>query len=172
LNQRSKRILGVDPGLTFSGFGIVELCGNKITYIESGSIGPADRFSKIADRIKFKFDEMNKIIEGVKPDELSFESIFYSRNVKMAIELAHIRGALILSAKLKNLPVFEYSPLEIKQAVVGYGRASKDQVHKMVKILLQNPLLKDSHASDALAAAICHSNSSALSSKIRDLYAS
>ena len=169
MNPRSKRILGVDPGLTFSGFGIVDLCGNKISYVESGSIGPADRSHKIPDRIKFKFEKIGEIIDRAKPDELACESIFYARNVKMAIELAHIRGALILSAKLKNIPVYEYSPLEIKQAVVGYGNATKDQVHKMVKIILRQPELKDSHASDALAAAICHSNTGTLSSRIRDL---
>jgi crossover junction endodeoxyribonuclease RuvC len=169
LSQRSKRILGVDPGLTHSGFGIVDLCGNTITYVESGSIGIPDQNLKIPDRIKYHFLKLGEIIERVQPNELALEAIFYARNVRMAIELAHIRGALILAAKLKNMPVYEYSPLEIKQAVVGYGKASKDQVHKMVKTILKRQELKDSHASDALAAAICHSNTGTLSSRIRDL---
>jgi crossover junction endodeoxyribonuclease RuvC len=170
LSQNSKIILGVDPGLTFSGYGVVELTGNRIACLECGTIGPGTAEARLPDRIRINFEKLGSVIEKFKPSELALEAIFYAKNVRMAIELAHIRGALILSGKMRNLSIHEYSPLEIKQAVVGYGKATKEQVHKMVNVLLRNPPIKDSHSADALAAAICHSNSSTLSAKLKELF--
>jgi len=169
LSQTPKIILGVDPGITYSGYGVVELYGNKLIHVASGTIGTPKASMDIPDRVKYHFQKLVEIIAKYSPNEMALEKVFYSRNVKMAIELSHIRGALLLSGKLNHLPVFEYSPLEIKQAAVGFGRASKSQVHSMVKKLLRNPPLKDSHSADALAAAICHSHSSSLSNRIRNL---
>ncbi len=159
----------MDPGITYSGYGLVELYGNKLIYVSSGTIGLPKSSMQIPERIEYHFKKLSNIIGKHSPSEMALEKVFYSKNVKMAIELSHIRGALILSGKLSGLAVHEYTPLEIKQASVGYGKATKNQVHDMVKKLLRNPPLKDSHAADALAAAICHSHSSSLSSRIRDL---
>ena len=168
----SKIVLGVDPGITYSGFGLVEVYGNKLIHVGSGTIGSPKTSPNIPDRIKLNYEKLAEIIQRFAPAEMVLEKIFYAKNVRMAIELAHIRGALILAAKVNNLPVYEYSALEIKQAVVGYGRGSKSQVHVMVKKLLRNPPLKDSHSADALAAAICHCHSFSLSRRISDIFSS
>lgn len=169
MKQASKIILGIDPGITYSGWGLVELYGNKLIHMGCGTIGLPKSELNIPERIHHHYKKLIEIISKYNPTEMALEKVFYSKNVKMAIELSHIRGALILSAKLNNLPVHEYSPLEIKQAAVGYGKATKTQVHDMVKKLLRNPPLKDSHSADALAVAICHSHSRSLASRLKDL---
>ena len=151
------RILGIDPGTQITGYGIIEKQGQNLIHIDNGGIftDPKDLF---ASKLGTIFTGILELIEKHSPDAISIENIFYSKNVKSTIKLGHARGAAMVAAVSKNLEVFEYTPLVVKQAVVGYGRASKEQIQKMVKQLLKLPETTYYDASDALAVAICHLN--------------
>ncbi len=150
-------MLGVDPSTTATGFGLVATDGYDISVVHFGVIKTARRLS-LADRLLKIFNELSEIILSFQPEEFAIEDIFYAEHTKSALKLGHARGVAILSAKLRDLPVAEYSPREIKQAVVGYGNASKEQVKLSVQRLLHlqadRPLSFD--AADALAVALCH----------------
>ncbi len=150
-------MLGVDPSTTATGFGLVATDGYDISVVHFGVIKTARRLS-LADRLLKIFNELSEIILSFQPEEFAIEDIFYAEHTKSALKLGHARGGSILSAKLRDLPVAEYSPREIKQAVVGYGNASKEQVKLSVQRLLHlqadRPLSFD--AADALAVALCH----------------
>jgi len=150
-------VLGVDPSTTATGFGLVATDGYDISVVHFGVIKTARRLS-LADRLLKIFNELSEIILSFQPEEFAIEDIFYAEHTKSALKLGHARGVAILSAKLRDLPVAEYSPREIKQAVVGYGNASKEQVKLSVQRLLHlqadRPLSFD--AADALAVALCH----------------
>ncbi|MDA8099514.1 MAG: crossover junction endodeoxyribonuclease RuvC [Nitrospiraceae bacterium] len=154
------RVLGIDPGTLTSGYGIVTEEDHKIFHVASGGISPSAKqpFPKRLGKI---YDELEKIIEKYQPQVVVIEDLFVSQNIKAALKLGHARGVAILAAVNAGLPVFEYAPAEVKQAVVGTGKAEKKQVQLMVKALLELP--KAPHpadAADALAAAICHIHSS------------
>ena len=152
------RILGIDPGIATVGFGIVEYNGNKFSVVEYGAVISAPNI-EMPKRIKSIYDDMSLIIEKYKPDEVAVEELFFNTNVKTAIAVGQARGVLILSAANKDLPVYEYTPLQIKQAVVGYGRAEKAQVQYMVKAILSlGEVPKPDDTADALAVAICHAH--------------
>ena len=160
------RILGIDPGIAIVGYGIVDIKGNSISMVEYGCITTSSN-SRLPDRLFFIMNEMTDIINEFKPDEMAIEELFFNKNTKTAITVAEARGVEILAAKQSGLEIYEYTPLQIKQAVVGYGRAEKQQVQEMVKILLNlSERPKPDDAADALAVAICHS----LSHKFKDLY--
>ncbi|MGO4986680.1 crossover junction endodeoxyribonuclease RuvC [Gallicola sp. Sow4_E12] len=160
------RILGIDPGIAIVGYGIVDIKGNSISMVEYGCITTSSK-SRLPDRLFFIMNEMTDIINEFKPDEMAIEELFFNKNTKTAITVAEARGVEILAAKQSGLEIYEYTPLQIKQAVVGYGRAEKQQVQEMVKILLNlSERPKPDDAADALAVAICHS----LSHKFKDLY--
>lgn len=149
-------ILGVDPGIAIVGYGVVEYIGNKYNVIDYGAIvTPSDQL--FPDRLKDVYDQLTDIIIRYKPDDLAIEELFFNKNVKTALKVGHARGVEILAAVNHNLEIYEYTPLQIKQAVVGYGRAEKRQVQEMVKILLNlDKIPKPDDVADALAIAICH----------------
>ncbi len=148
------RILGVDPGMGTTGFGIIELARNgSFRYRESGIIRP--RTPLTCQRIHQIFRGLIRLIEQFKPERMGVERPFCGKNVKSAMLLGQARGAAMLAAAETGIEVQEYSPLEVKQAVVGYGRAAKEQIEAMVRSLLGHPEKLNSHAADALAVALC-----------------
>ncbi|MBI3752918.1 MAG: crossover junction endodeoxyribonuclease RuvC [Deltaproteobacteria bacterium] len=149
------RVLGIDPGSYITGYGIVDSGKGKLFHVSDGSIVTGSK-KLLASRLHSIFDNIQNIVKEFKPDNVVIEEIFYAKNARSAIMLGHARGVAILCAAQHNLPVFEYSPMKIKQAVVGYGNATKEQVQKMVKALLKLDAVPRPDASDALAAAICH----------------
>lgn len=153
------RILGIDPGLATIGYGIVENQNNCTKALDYGIIS-TEASMDMPDRLVLIYELLNELIDTYKPEELAIEEIFFSKNVKTAITVGHARGVQILACKLRGLRVYEYTPLQVKQAVTGYGRAEKAQVQEMVKILLGlRQVPKPDDAADALALAITHSHS-------------
>ena len=149
-------ILGIDPGLAIVGYGVVECIGNKYNAIDYGCITTGANIL-FPERLKMIYDEMLSIIDKYNPDHVAMEELFFNKNVKTAIKVGQARGVEVLAAVNKGLEVYEYTPLQIKQAVVGYGRAEKRQVQEMVKLLLNlKKIPKPDDAADALAVAICH----------------
>ncbi len=152
-------ILGIDPGLAIVGYGVIEYLGNKYRVIDYGAI-TTESDMDFPDRLKIIYDELSHIIDRYKPEDLAMEELFFNKNVKTAIKVGQARGVQILCAKNKGLDIYEYTPLQVKQAVVGYGRAEKSQVQEMVKVLLNlKEIPKPDDVADALAVAICHSSS-------------
>lgn len=153
------KILGIDPGYAIVGFGIVEYKGNKFTPIEYGAITTNNEMP-FPERLKYIYDRTTDIINMHKPEFLSIEELFFNTNVKTAIAVGHARGVLLLAAQNLGVPIYEYTPLQIKQAVTGYGRADKNQVQQMVKTLLSlHKVPKPDDTADALAVAVCHAHS-------------
>jgi len=150
-------ILGIDPGTKITGYGIIEKSNTTLSNITYGEI-KIGRGDSLAACLKTIHDRLTAIIAEWKPDAVAIEDIFYGKNVQSLIKQGQARGVAILTAPQSNIPIYEYTPLEIKKAVVGYGRAEKSQVQFMVKAILKLPELPPADASDALAAAICHSN--------------
>ena len=151
------RTLGIDPGSRVTGYGIVEQAGSRIVRVDHGEIRikNGESFTRCLSRI---FDELTEVIGRTKPDAVAIEDIFYGKNVKSLIKQGHVRGVALLAASRSGLPVHEYTPLEVKKAVVGYGRAEKQQVQVMVQAILRLGEILPEDASDALAVAICHTN--------------
>jgi len=149
------RTLGIDPGSHVTGYGVVEQDANGLRCVLHGEIKPAKgvAFSSCLQTICGGIQE---VIRDAEPDALAIENIFYGKNIRSLIKQGHVRGVAILAAAESGVPVYEYSPLEIKKAVVGYGRAEKGQVQMMVRAILKLPELPPPDAADALAAAICH----------------
>lgn len=149
-------ILGVDPGLATIGFSIVEKDGNKFNVIKYGVIKTSSKKSDV-ERLKIIYKNIKELINEYKPDQMAVEELFFNKNVKTAIIVGQARGVILLAGAELNIPVAEYTPLQIKQAVVGYGRADKNQVQQMVKNLLNlSEIPKPDDAADALAISICH----------------
>lgn len=152
-------ILGIDPGIAMVGYSVVQCKGNNFRALEYGLIR-TDAGILLPDRLKMVYDQITDIIEEYDPDDLAIEELFFNKNVKTAIMVAQARGVEVLAAVNKGIPVYEYTPLQIKQAVTGYGRADKNQVQEMVKMLLnleEKP--KPDDVADALAVALCHGSS-------------
>jgi crossover junction endodeoxyribonuclease RuvC len=153
------RILGIDPGIALTGFGIIEKDGVKVKAGRYGHIS-TESGTPIPDRLKILYDDMVNIVQEYRPDVVAVEELFFNKNVKTAIIAAQARGVIILSAVNNGVEVVEYTPLQVKQAVIGYGRASKQQVQFMVKELLRlKEIPKPDDTADALAIAICHAHS-------------
>lgn len=150
-------VLGVDPGSRVTGYGILEKINNNISHIHSGHIRSSGKIP-FYDRIYNIFQTMVKIMDVYCPREMAIEDMFYAKNVQSSLKLGHARGAVLIAAVQCGLSVFEYTPLEIKKSVVGYGRASKEQVRSMVQMILKLKGSLDLDTSDALATAICHLN--------------
>lgn len=156
------RVLGIDPGTLTSGYGIVAEEDHRLFHVASGGISPSAK-QPLPKRLKKIYEELEKIIEKYRPNCVVVEDLFVSKNMQSALKLGHARGVAILAAMNAGLPVFEYAPTEVKQAVVGTGKADKKQVQLMVKTLLSLPKVPHPvDAADALAAAICHIHSSRL----------
>lgn len=148
--------LGVDPGTIVTGFGLVDDEDNHLFYISSGTINPAQK-SDMCGRLQFIYTEIDKIIHNFKPDVVIIEKGFYSKNVQTVVKLAQVNGIIMLVSVNAGVPVFEYTPLEVKLSVVGYGAAKKEQVQHMVNHILKiDKPVASNHATDALAVAICH----------------
>lgn len=149
-------ILGIDPGFAIVGWGVVEYSKGKFRVLGYGSIQTKAGLPT-EDRINQLYDGMNTIIEKYKPEVMAIEELFWNTNQKTGIAVAEARGVLLLAAYRQGLKIFEYTPLQVKQAVVGYGRAEKRQVIAMVTSILQLPKPpKPDDTADALALAICH----------------
>ncbi len=160
-------ILGIDPGFAIVGYGIISYDGNKFKALEYGAI-TTDSKEDMFLRFKKIHDELSQIIDRTKPDAMAIEELFFNSNQKTAINVAQARGVLLLSALNKNIPIFEYTPLQVKQATVGYGRAEKVQVQQMVKMLLGlEKIPKPDDTADALAIAVCHAHSNKMNNFLR-----
>jgi crossover junction endodeoxyribonuclease RuvC len=151
-------VLGIDPGSRITGYGIVEQQGNRLVHVDNGAIF-TDKATDFAGRLKLIFEGLSAVIAEYRPEQVAVENIFFSTNVQSALKLGQARGAAIVAAVHAGLPVAEYTALQVKQAVVGQGRAEKGQVQKMLKALLGLPEIAQADASDALAVAVCHINS-------------
>ncbi|NPV05880.1 MAG: crossover junction endodeoxyribonuclease RuvC [Syntrophaceae bacterium] len=151
------RTLGIDPGSRVTGYGIVEQAGGRIVRVDHGEIRIKNGvpFTLCLSRI---FDALMSVIERNRPDAIALEDIFYGKNVKSLIKQGHVRGVALLAASRSGVPAYEYTPLEVKKAVVGYGQAEKHQVQMMIRAILQLEETLPPDASDALAVAICHTN--------------
>lgn len=153
------KILGIDPGSINCGYGLIQQSGsnNIIKYLSSGRIFVSAK-KDLYIRIREIYSSLSEVISEYKPDEIVIEKIFFAKGTKAALSLGHIRGVVLLVAALSELPIYEYSALEVKKAVVGYGKADKRQVQKMVREILgiNNSLSLDS--ADAIALALCHAN--------------
>jgi crossover junction endodeoxyribonuclease RuvC len=151
------RILGIDPGTGILGFGIIEVEKGKAKLIDAGVIRTPVKEDD-AVRLHTIFDELTQIIKETKPDEMSVEKLFFARNVTTAMTVAQARGVVLLCGMQHGLTIHEYTPMQIKQAVTGYGRAEKKQIQEMVRVILGlKEIPKPDDAADALAAAITHS---------------
>ncbi|MGB9692880.1 MAG: crossover junction endodeoxyribonuclease RuvC [Candidatus Sumerlaeaceae bacterium] len=153
------RIMGIDPGLAHTGYGVIEFTGSESRMLVMGEIVTrAD--AALALRLQEIHDRLHAVIEAWQPEAVAVESLFFCTNVRTAIAVAQARGVALLATATANVPLFEYTPLEIKLAVSGYGKATKEQMQKMVRAILglrEEP--RTSHAADALAAALCHAHS-------------
>lgn len=159
------RILGIDPGSRFTGFGVIDTEGTRLSYLASGCIRITD--SELPGRLKTIFDGMSEIVRTHQPDLVAIERVFMARNADSALKLGQARGAAITAVIQHDLPVAEYTALQIKQAVVGNGHAGKEQVQHMVRVLLSLGGAPQADAADALACAICHAHSEAGSAALR-----
>ena len=156
------RVLGFDPGTATTGFGVVDGKGTRLTHIAHGTIvtPPGLNFAK---RLRMIFEQAQALVALHRPDAVAIEKIYFSQNVTTGISVAQSRGVLAVAAALAGRPAVEFSPLEVKNAVVGYGKATKKQVQEMVKILLNlEAVPKPDDAADALALAICQLHSGRL----------
>lgn len=151
------RILGVDPGLGVTGYGIVEITGSRLAYIASGRIR-SRQAEPLAERLATILSGLAEVIDSYHPVEVAVEKVFVNVNPQSTLLLGQARGAAICAAVLARLPVSEYTALQVKQAVVGQGHARKEQVQEMVKRLLKLPGHPSPDAADALACAICHAH--------------
>ena len=153
------RILGIDPGFAITGFSIIDYEGNKFKLIASGAI-LTEAHTSFPLRLEKIYNDLNEIINTYKPDAMSIEELFFNNNAKTAINVAQARGVILVTARINNVPIYEYTPLQVKQAVVGYGRADKMQVQRMVKMILhEENLPKLDDTTDSMAIAICHAHS-------------
>ena len=150
------RILGIDPGLRVTGFGVIEKSGNRLTYVTSGCVKSGR--GELAARLKTILDGLREVIEGHAPGEVAVEKVFVNVNAQSTLALGQARGTAICAAVLAGLPVAEYTALQVKQAVVGNGHAKKEQVQHMVRRLLSLAGDPSPDAADALACAICHAH--------------
>ena len=151
-------VLGIEPGVSVTGYGIIEELGGRLLHVYNGGISSSLN-NPFPHCLKEIYADLEKIISDYSPNVMAIENLFFHKNVKTALKLGHTRGVAILTALNAGLDVYEYSPMEIKQAVVGYGRATKDQIQIMVKELLNLPEIVPFDPSDALAVAICHIHS-------------
>jgi crossover junction endodeoxyribonuclease RuvC len=151
------RILGIDPGSLVTGYGVIEKEGSNLRHVLHGEVKPP-KGSLLSAVLISIYQELSALISQTTPDAIAVENIFYGKNVRSLIKQAHVRGLVIFAGANLGIPVFEYSPLEVKQAVVGYGRAEKRQVQIMVKAILKLSSLPPADAADALAVAVCHAN--------------
>ncbi len=149
------RVFGIDPGSHFMGYGVVEKNGGQLVHVDNGCLRPKPAAS-LPERLEQIHRALLQALTTYRPDAVAVEQVFFAKNVASALKLGQSRGVALLAAAQSGLPVFEYSATAIKQATTGYGRAGKEQIQKMVQMILKLPELAEENASDALAVAICH----------------
>jgi crossover junction endodeoxyribonuclease RuvC len=160
------RILGIDPGYAIVGFGFIDKNGSRLTPVQYGSI-QTEAHTDSGQRLKDIYESVVHLIEKYEPESLAIEKLFFNRNVTTALTVAEARGVTILAAVQQGLPVAEYTPMQVKQAIVGYGKAEKKQVQEMTRMFLNlSQVPKPDDVADALAIAICHAHSSIWTDKI------
>ena len=160
------RILGIDPGFAITGYSVIDYIGNKFKLITAGAIETKAGLS-FPIRLNKIYEDLNQIIEEYKPEAMAVEELFFNNNIKTGINVAQARGIVLVVGYRNGIPTFEYTPLQVKQAVVGYGRAEKKQVQKMVQSILKVekvPKLDD--ITDSMALAICHAHSCRFAEKL------
>lgn len=161
------KILGIDPGYAILGYGVIEVEGNRYKAIEYGAITTESKMI-MPLRLKKLYRELSDIVMRHQPQEVAIEELFFNKNTKTALLVGQARGAAILACANHDVEIFEYTPLQIKQAIVGYGRAEKKQIQLMVRHILNlKETPKPDDTADALAAAICHSNSRTYKRKVK-----
>ena len=153
------KVFGIDPGSERTGYGCVESDGSRHVLVRCGAI-TTSALTSFPDKLRTIHAELSALLDECRPDSVAIESVFFATNVRSALKLGHARGVAMLAAVEAHVPVVEYTPAEIKRAVVGYGRAEKHQIQQMVKLMLGLPVPPSPHdAADALAVAICHLHS-------------
>ncbi|WP_025690340.1 crossover junction endodeoxyribonuclease RuvC [Paenibacillus zanthoxyli] len=163
------RILGIDPGIAIVGFGFIDKNGSKLTPVQYGSI-QTEAHTPEEERLLHVYEGMLELIDRYKPDTVALEKLFFNRNVTTAMSVGQARGVLVLAAVQRGLSVAEYTPMQVKQAIVGYGKAEKRQVQEMVRMYLRlSAIPKPDDVADALAVAVCHAHSYTLNSKINEV---
>ena len=163
------RILGIDPGYAILGYGVVEMTGNRFKVIDYGAV-TTDAGMEMPDRLKILYNSLMEIIMRHEPEVASVEELFFNTNAKTAILVGQARGVAMLACANSGLEIAEYTPLQIKQALVGYGRAEKKQVQTMVKTILNlKEVPKPDDTADALAAAVCHGHSAGSRNRLKSL---
>ncbi|MEE0945488.1 MAG: crossover junction endodeoxyribonuclease RuvC [Acutalibacteraceae bacterium] len=152
------KILGIDPGYALIGYGVISYDKGKFKTVNFGAVTTSPQL-KFEQRLEVIYRDINQLINEFKPDALSIEKLFFNTNTTTAIDVAQARGVILLAAQMNNVPVFEYTPLQVKSAVTGFGRAEKHQVMEMTRSLLGlSAVPKPDDTADALALAICHAN--------------
>ena len=159
------RILGIDPGSRATGYGVISKKTNKLYYVTCGIIRLGDKYS-FNDRLKVIFDGLCEVIESHRPTVAAVEDVFVAANPRTALKLGHARGAAVIAALHNGLAVYDYTPRMVKQSVVGYGNADKQQVQQMVRVLLHLSALPASDAADALAVAMCHASQTIIDGEV------
>lgn len=153
-------ILGIDPGYAIVGYGVIKYESNRFSVIEYGAV-TTQAGMPFNRRLECIYDELSEIMDRTKPDAMSIEKLFYNSNAKTVIDVSQARGVTMLAAQKHSLDIAEYTPLQVKQSVVGYGRAEKKQVQEMTRVILKlDKIPKPDDTADALAMAICHAHSS------------
>lgn len=152
-----ERILGIDPGSRITGYGIIDLAGSRMGFVACGTIRTTPKYP-LAHRLNEIFEGINEVIKLHDPVVAAVEDVFMSKNPSSALKLGHARGAAVVAAMQNGLAVHDYSPRAVKQAVVGYGQAEKEQVGRMIQVILGLSRQPSSDAADALAVAVCHGN--------------
>ena len=165
VKQKNERILGIDPGSRATGYGVIVKEGSQLGYVACGVIRLGDKYA-FNDRLKVIFDGLCEVIEKHKPTVAAVEDVFVAANPRTALKLGHARGAAVLAALQNGLTVHDYTPRMVKQAVVGYGNADKQQIQQMVRVLLKLSSSPSSDAADALAVAMCHANQTIINGEI------
>lgn len=156
------RILGIDPGTALTGFGVIDSTASGIKLVDFGVIRTPAR-TRPEKRLQMIYEGFCELVNKHSPDSVAIEQLFFNTNTRTALSVGESRGVIFLASSSKHLPVEQYTPLQVKQAVVGYGRATKEQVQYMVKgLLAMTKIPKPDDAADALAIAICHANSAGL----------
>lgn len=152
-------ILGIDPGLEKTGWSVVKTYGNEMQFVAGGVIRTSPK-STIAERLRIIYEDLTHIMQEYKPEYAAVEEVFVNTNAKTSLKLGQARGICLLVPRLYGATVVEYTPLQVKKAVVGYGHAEKEQVAQMVRLLLPTARFSTSDTSDACAIAICHAHTS------------
>jgi crossover junction endodeoxyribonuclease RuvC len=161
-------VLGIDPGTAITGYGLVKGEGDDLTLVAYGAITTSSDWL-LPERLQRIYRELTALIEDQQPTAAAVEELFFSKNVRTALSVGQARGVALLAAANAGLPIHEYTPLQVKQAIAGYGRATKDQVQQMVKMLLAlDSVPQPDDAADAIAVAICHIHSAKLTAMLRE----